>query len=795
VGTALVVGLAAGIVLTALAGARRTDSAYPRFLRAQRAFDVFVGGGTREGLERAAQLPEVATSMIVASARGVVVGSHDTEPVDASTGTDDRLGRTFNRFKMLHGRLADPRRDDELVASFVAAKRYGLRVGHTARVRFERPEGNANSLGPSFSGSAPAPPGAPAEPAGPVVVRLRVVGIEATPSEFPPNLDVDPGVHLTAAFGRAHPEVLESDYSLLARLRRGPAGASAFARAVGEVSPEGHYFFFQRDQAANVQRSIHLQAVALYMLAALVGLVVTLVLAQVLARQTALEADDHAVLQSLGMGRGQLWLVSLARALPAAVGGAVVAALVAVALSPLFPRGLARTAEPGPGVHLDVIVVLAGGVAVAVLVLLLTALPAWRAATSATLSSDSDERPRPSALGEALQRAPLGPSAVIGLRLAVERGRGRTAVALRSGVVATAVALAALAGAITFGGSLSHLLDTPRLYGQTWDVTYESGTERISNDVIPHLLTDRRVAAIAGMASGPRLQVDSLRTDVVAFDVLKGRVGVVLQGHLPHGPNELLLGSVTLRKLGKHVGDRVRASLTGLSTEPHPFRIVGRGVFPPRGENARLGEGAIIATSGFGALLPPGVLEQAAAEGDTGLYDSAAVAFRPGVNATRAADSLVDDPEVQVTTADRPTDLVNFGRVEGLPLILALLLGALAAAVTAHVLVTSVRRRRRDLAILKTLGLLPRQVRAAVAWQATTLAAAGVVVALPVGVAAGRWGWTGFAGRLGVVPQPVVPLLAVLLIVPATLLLANLVAAGPGWMAGRVPPASVLRAE
>src|SRR5207302_7805036 len=150
VGTALLVGLGAGIVIAAVAGARRTNSAYPRFLQSQRAFDVFVGGGTREGLERAAQLPQIAESTIVTSARGVVVGSRDTQIVDASTGTDDRLGRTFNRFKMLHGRPADPRRADEMVASFVAAKRYGLRVGQTVRLRFEAPEGNANSLGPSF---------------------------------------------------------------------------------------------------------------------------------------------------------------------------------------------------------------------------------------------------------------------------------------------------------------------------------------------------------------------------------------------------------------------------------------------------------------------------------------------------------------------------------------------------------------------------------------------------------------------------------------------------------------------
>src|SRR4051794_15481783 len=82
VGTALVVGFAAGIVLVAIAGARRTDSAYPRFLHAERAFDVFVGGGTRDGLERAARLPQVEASAIVASARGVVLGSRVTDPVE-----------------------------------------------------------------------------------------------------------------------------------------------------------------------------------------------------------------------------------------------------------------------------------------------------------------------------------------------------------------------------------------------------------------------------------------------------------------------------------------------------------------------------------------------------------------------------------------------------------------------------------------------------------------------------------------------------------------------------------------
>ena len=93
----------------------------------------------------------------------------------------------------------------------------------------------------------------------------------------------------------------------------------------------------------------------------------------------------------------------------------------------------------------------------------------------------------------------------------------------------------------------------------------------------------------------------------------------------------------------------------------------------------------------------------------------------------------------------RPADVANWGRVSGFPYLLAALIAAAAAAVLAHALVTSIRRRRRDLAILKTLGFERRDVRATVAWQATTVAAIGLLVGLPLGVGIGRFAWNLFA--------------------------------------------------
>jgi ABC-type lipoprotein release transport system permease subunit len=123
------------------------------------------------------------------------------------------------------------------------------------------------------------------------------------------------------------------------------------------------------------------------------------------------------------------------------------------------------------------------------------------------------------------------------------------------------------------------------------------------------------------------------------------------------------------------------------------------------------------------------------------------------------------------------------------------LLALLAVGTLAHTLVSATRRRRRDLAILKTLGFVRPQVRGTLAWQATTLGTVALLVGLPTGIAGGRWGWRLFAGQLGVLADPVVPLLAIYIVVPAALFLVNVVAALPGRAAARTQPATVLRSE
>ncbi|MGH9027754.1 MAG: FtsX-like permease family protein, partial [Acidimicrobiia bacterium] len=142
-----------------------------------------------------------------------------------------------------------------------------------------------------------------------------------------------------------------------------------------------------------------------------------------------------------------------------------------------------------------------------------------------------------------------------------------------------------------------------------------------------------------------------------------------------------------------------------------------------------------------------------------------------------------------------PTDIVNFGRVRNMPLLLGGALAILAGGTLAHVLGTAVRRRRRDLALLKALGFQRRQCTATVAWQANATIAVALLIGVPLGVIVGRGVWSFFADELGILSRPQVPLVTVLLCVLGAVALANIIAIIPGRAAARARPATVLRSE
>jgi hypothetical protein len=569
------------------------------------------------------------------------------------------------------------------------------------------------------------------------------------------------------------------------RLAHGAADLPAFTRAartaagdVGiEISPLSR-------RAKKVSDATHLQAVALYAFAGLALLGCVVIAGQALVRQLALDAADHSLLRSLGMTNRALALVAMLRAALVVAAAGVAAVGGAVAASSLFPIGLGRQAEPHAGMAVNVAVL---GVGVVVLAVALLA----RAGVAIWLTAGARRGPgeRPSRVADALARAGSPPSAVTGVRLALQPGRGTSAVPLRSTLGGSAIAIAAIAMALTFGASLDHLLDTPRLQGWNWDVTV--GNPHVLADPQQNAKLAPRVRAIPGvaevsMASFSRLTIGGSETSVVGIGAVEGSVfPPITDGRDPHAPDEIALGSKLLDRLHLGVGDLV--AVKGRAS-PRRLRIVGIGVFPTAVastgdvEGVPPGDGAVMTLDGmrrFDAESPVHQLLVRYGEG----ADPAAV-FR---RLEREFGSTILRPL-------RSSDIRNMATVAWMPYTLAGLLLAFALTAVGHVLVTSVRRRRHDLAVLKTLGFVRGQVSSTVAWQASTLVALALLVGVPVGVVLGRAAWRLAAGELGLAAEPVEPLLLALGL-PAAFLVANLIAAGPAWVAGRIHPALVLRTE
>ena len=211
-----------------------------------------------------------------------------------------------------------------------------------------------------------------------------------------------------------------------------------------------------------------------------------------------------------------------------------------------------------------------------------------------------------------------------------------------------------------------------------------------------------------------------------------------------------------------------------------------------------LGSGAVVDTS-----LLSGITEDTGCAGTQTCYNFMLLRLKPGADRDgigttllkRAAQGGCTPGQCTFAADQRPGDIKNYAGIRDTPLVLGAVLALLAVGTLAHVLLTTVRRRRRDLAVLKALGLTRRQVQAVVAWNATALAVAGLLAGVPPGIVAGRWALAIFAGAAGVAPAPAVNVPLILLVIPATVALANVIAALPGRQAARLRPGGVLRTE
>ncbi|HEX3394678.1 MAG TPA: FtsX-like permease family protein, partial [Acidimicrobiales bacterium] len=705
----------------------------------------------------------------------------------------DRAFRSMNRVLVVRGRLSNVDDADEVMVNELAARRLHVDVGsHLTLHAFTLDQ----ILGQSTSGTGPL-----AAPAGPTF-GFRVVGVVRAPADVNPGPQVDvvyagqEVVAMTPAFLRAYagalgtvPDALPGMEGVRVRLLHGLADLDAFRAAARPViGPQGQILTGSdtSSAAASVNRATRFQAAALLAFAGLAGLGALLILGQSLARQVELDAADHPVRRALGMSTRQLSLTSLCRVGLIGAGGAALAPFLAVAFSPLFPIGLARRAEMRPGAAVDLPVLLVGAVVVLVLVLLRSSVSAWRLAATTTGAGGRLAPGRRSRVADALAGAGAPVPAVAGVRMSLEGAAAGSGLAVRGAMVGAVAAVAGVIAALVFASSLDTLAVHPRSQGWNWDVLVGNPNSQgdVASTSVPTLAANPYVGSFAGLVPVETVSLAGHPVDAMAVDTGTGNVfPTVLEGRDPRQVDEVLVGTATLHAIGRHVGDTVEARAGDRRTS---VRIVGRAVFPTQGLTAAgdMNAGTVMTAATAHQLFP-----------DLDSPKLFVVRFARGADRVGARASLQHDFPRLVLPFVPNAEVENLRRVGGLPFALAGLLVLLGVGVLANALVTTIRRRRRDLAVLKTLGFVRSQVGATVAWQASTLALVALLAGLPLGIAGGRWVWGLVVGQLGTRSGPVVPALAVAVTAVATMAVANLLAAGPGWMASRARPAVILRSE
>jgi hypothetical protein len=793
-GTAVLLGLIGGLSLFALAGARRTQSAYPRFLRSTNPSTMVVDvGGLNEGgyeaMDFIARLPQVAQARAYAAyyVAPWVNGAADFSQNFEALGSID--GRYFvqDRFTAHEGRLPDPSRADEVAVNEESARRYGYHVGQQI----------------DFATAAPSDVAANVADGQPrLLTHATIVGVGQFIEEvMQDDTDRSPLVLFTPAYV-AEAKGLETYAWQGLVLRNGDADIAAVTAAITAAGLPQLERVTSTD-TFHAQQAIRPVSFALAGFGVIVGLACLVLVGQALARQVRSGRRSHDIARSLGAGPRHLAAAAAIGPLLAVVAGAVLAAVAAVLASPAMPIGPVRRVEAAPGLDLDWTVVGLGAVVLVVVLFAVVAVVARQESPARVERRDRLSRSqRP---GRVIGAGKLPPTAAMGLRFSLASGTGSTAVPVRSVMASAVVALATLTATVTFGASMSYLVSHPHLFGWNWDVALVDGggygnTKPAATEAA--FSADDDIEAWSGAFYGAA-DVNGQNLALLGMEAGSAVTPPIRDGRMIERPGEIVLGTATVAQLHVGIGDTVQ-------TTSGPLRVVGTATLPTigvvHGDHTSLGVGGIVITTqlpGYDRNVAGGDPDvsgptPAADYGPNVLF----VRFRDGADRQAAVarlegevQQLADYNGVAVTPVQRSAEIVNADDISGSSAVLAGAVALSALASLALALTAAVRRHRRDLALLKALGFTRRQVSATIAWQATSTVAVGLVIGVPVGVVLGRLLWQLFARELDVVAAPAVPLIAITLIVVVAIIAANALAALPARSARAVPAALALRDE
>jgi hypothetical protein len=833
----LLIGLVGGVGMGALAAARRTQSSFSTFLASTNPPDLTVtiyGANANSAASNPSYSPRLTREIAgLPHVRAVHVGVLLTAaPLNGSgapridsvalaypIASVDGLFFTQDRVAVTQGHMADPDRPHEIMMTARAAHQLGYHLGET--IPYGVYSQQQQEL-PGFGTSAVRPI---------IAFRAKVVGFASLSSEIVED-DVDrvPSfIVLTPALVKevfAHTgQDFTSAEAFSIQIDHGSSDVAKVELEIAHLIPSHAISTVHATApvAAKADRSLKPIGIALGVFGVIALLAALFIATQAISRRLRAGGDDDAVLRALGASPAMTAADGLIGIQGAIVLGSLLAVAVAVALSPLSPLGPVRAVYPTPGIAADWSVL---GVGLLVLIVGLSVIAAFLAYRGAPhrVARRVLLAPHPrSRAAQGFAAAGLPVSGVIGVRMALEPGGGRTTVPVRSALLGTGLAISLVVATVVFGSSLGTLVSHPSLYGWNWSYMLSqvgSGGGNVPPPAFALLAHDRAVAAYTGV-SYLNGEIDGQSVPFLIGDNHPAVSPPILSGHTVEKKNQIVLGGATMAALHKHRGSTVTFSYgtrkdAPIYVAPTRLTIVGTATMPAVGFASVVSDHT---SMGTGALLSDGILSRAflgamnSSDPTLNGPNLALVRLRSGVsvatgrsNLQRIADAanraFAEVPDgggsgdtIAVVGVQRPAEIVNYRSIGATPTLLVsgLALGAVSAL--ALTLVTSVRRRRRDLALLKSLGFTQRQLGAAVAWQASVNAAVGIAIGVPVGIIVGRWLWVLFARQIYAVPEPTVPVVSVILVGIGALALANVVAAIPARVAARTPTALMLRAE
>jgi ABC-type lipoprotein release transport system permease subunit len=541
-----------------------------------------------------------------------------------------------------------------------------------------------------------------------------------------------------------------------------------------------------------VEEALRPSVTVLVALGALAGLATVVVAVQVAQRlQERWRADDE-VLSALGTTRTARSAAHVAVLAADVVLATILAIAVMLLASPQAPIGPLHDLDPEQGVHLDATVALLGVSALVVVLGLATATLTFAGGAPARVVD------RPTRLTASAQR----PSSLAGVSLAL-RGRRRSGLRL---AVATSAGAALLAGVATVVQSSRTVLDNPERHGVGFDVVAVNAFGDQTDQGIGRVFDTPDVTAATSYTNAALL-VEGRTVPGLGITTTRGEIGpTILDGEGIRHDDEVVLGVETADRLDVGIGDEVSVQAAtefrqldvapttdGAPPPAQRLRVVGLATFAAIAQQGvdepRLGIGALVTRPTLEALT--------GSDENDPEWTVARIADGTSPEAFIAANVEGVEDEFQIPTRwftqARPAELVQLDAAE------PVLAGAVAVPflVLAALIVqggwSRARTSRAELSVLQALGCSRQQLARAAAWHPVPAGVAALVLGIPLGIAAGRLGFSAFARSVAVVDDPSSPLWLVAALVLALAVSVGLAALVSGGVARRVPGAATLR--